>query len=206
MDILWTPWRYAYITAADKTSRPGVPRKLEAWPGDKHCVFCNLIASIDYAIAQGTPADEAEAAGGLVVRGRHCFISLNAYPYTSGHVMVMPYDHLDRLSKMPAEAAHELIELAQLTERVLQRVYRPQGFNFGLNLGEAAGAGVAGHLHLHAMPRWVGDTNFMTVVGETRVVPEDLDATWARLRRGFAEVDQPASEEASTQAERDPQA
>jgi ATP adenylyltransferase len=187
MDILWTPWRYAYITAADKSPRPGVPKQLDGWPGDKGCVFCNLIASIDHAIQNGMAADEAEAAGGLILRGKSCFISLNAYPYTSGHVMVMPYAHLDRLAKMPQEDAHELIDLAQRTERVLERVYRPQGLNFGMNLGEAAGAGVAGHLHLHAMPRWVGDTNFMTVIGETRVIPEDLDDTWKRLRAGFAE-------------------
>src|ERR1700739_4087130 len=203
MDILWTPWRYAYITSADRTERPGVPKKLDAWPGNKGCVFCNLIASIDYAIEHGMDPDEAEAAGGLVLRGKQCFISLNAYPYTSGHLMVMPYAHLDRLSKLSGDAAHELIDLSQLTERVLQRVYRPQGFNFGLNLGEAAGAGVAGHLHLHAMPRWVGDTNFMTVVGETRVIPEDLETTWSRLRRAFAEVDSPnPPAPATTQSER----
>ena len=188
MDILWTPWRYSYITSTGKLARPGVPTKLDAWPGDHGCVFCNLMAAIDFSIQNGMPADEAEQAGGLVVRGKHCFISLNAYPYTSGHVMVMPYAHLDRLDKLPVEAAHELIELCQKTERVLEKVYRPQGLNIGLNLGEAAGAGVAGHLHMHAMPRWVGDTNFMTAIGETRVVPEDLDTTWKRLRAGFAEI------------------
>jgi ATP adenylyltransferase len=119
--------------------------------------------------------------------------------------MVMPYAHLDRLAKLPRDAAHELIDLSQVTERVLARVYRPQGFNFGLNLGEAAGAGVACHLHLHAMPRWAGDTNFMTVVGETRVIPEDLADTWKRLRQGFAEVDSPAPPGSSTQADRDPE-
>jgi ATP adenylyltransferase len=186
MDILWTPWRFAYITAADRQARKGVPRSLEAWPGDKGCVFCNLIAAVDYAIEHGTGKEEAEAAGGLIYRGQNCFISLNAYPYTSGHVMVMPYAHLDRLSKVPPDAAHEMMDLAQRIERVLDAVYHPQGFNFGLNLGEAAGAGVAGHLHLHAMPRWVGDTNFMTTVSETRVVPEDLETTWKRLREAFA--------------------
>jgi ATP adenylyltransferase len=152
------------------------------------CVFCNLIAAIDHAIANGMTRDEAEAAGGLVLRGEHCYICLNAFPYTSGHVMVMPYAHLDRLAALPLATAHELIDLAQRTERALDRVYTPQGFNFGLNIGQAAGAGVAGHLHLHAMPRWVGDTNFMTTVGETRVLPEDLETTWRRLREAFAEV------------------
>ena len=188
MDHLWTPWRYAYITAADKQARPGVPASLSAWPGDHHCVFCNLVASIDYAIKNGMNPEEAEAAGGLILRGRHCFICLNAYPYTSGHVMVMPYAHLDRLALLPAETAHELIELAQQTERALERLYRPDGLNFGINLGKAAGAGAAGHLHLHAMPRWAGDTNFMTTVAESRILPEDLPTTWKRLRAAFAEV------------------
>lgn len=188
MDQLFTPWRYAYITSADKTTRAGVPKKLEAWPGDRGCVFCNLMAAVDYSIQQGMPVDEAEAAAGLLLRGQHCFITLNTYPYTSGHVMVMPYAHLDRIARMPTEAAHELIDLAQRTERVLESVYKPHGLNFGMNLGEAAGAGVAGHLHLHAMPRWVGDTNFMTVVGETRVIPEDLDTTWKRLRAAFQQI------------------
>lgn len=187
MDYLFTPWRYAYITTADTAARPGVPAQLAAWPGDHNCVFCNLTASIDYAIAQGMSADQAEAAGLLVHRGRHCFVCLNAYPYTSGHVMVMPYAHLDRLALLPAEAAHELMDLAQRTEQALERVYRPHGFNFGLNLGRAAGAGVAGHLHLHALPRWSGDTNFMTTIAESRVLPEELGSTWQRLRAAFAQ-------------------
>jgi ATP adenylyltransferase len=186
MEILWTPWRFTYITGADRRARKGVPLALDAWPGDLDCVFCNLVAAVDYAIEHGMSREEAEAHGGIVHRGSNCFVSLNAYPYTSGHVMVMPYAHLDRLSLVPPDAAHEMMDLAQKTERVLDAVYRPQGFNFGLNLGEAAGAGVAGHLHLHAMPRWVGDTNFMTTVAETRVVPEDLETTWRRLRDGFA--------------------
>ena len=186
MDYLWTPWRFAYITSTGTMGRRGVPKALEAWPGDKGCVFCNLIAAVDYAIEHGMSHEDAETAGGLVYRGSNCFISLNAFPYTSGHVMVMPYAHLDRLAKVPPDAAHEMIDLAQKTERVLDAVYHPQGFNFGLNLGEAAGAGVAGHLHLHAMPRWVGDTSFITTVGETRVIPEDLETTWKRMRAGFA--------------------
>ena len=186
MDFLWTPWRYAYVTTADKTARAGVPAELASWPGDLGCVFCNLVASADHAIACGTERDRAEAAAGLVLRGEHCFVCLNAFPYTSGHVMAMPYAHLDRLAALPRAAAHELIDLAQRVERVLERLYSPQGFNFGMNVGRAAGAGVAGHLHLHAMPRWVGDTNFMTTVGEARILPEDLETTWRRLRAAFA--------------------
>ena len=192
MDILWTPWRYTYITTADSTLRPGVPAALAGWTGDLGCVFCNLIASIDFAIGNGMSRDEAEAAGGLIGRGKTCFVCLNAYPYTSGHVMVMPYAHLDRLSILPVETAHELIETAQLTEKVLQRLYRPQGLNFGMNLGQAAGAGVAGHLHLHALPRWAGDTNFMTAIAETRVLPEELPVTWKRMREAFTELENQA--------------
>ena len=161
---------------------------MAAWPGDLKCVFCNLIASIDHAIANGMSAEKAEAAGGLILRGKHCFICLNAYPYTSGHVMVMPYAHLDRLAALPQDAAHELMDLAQRTEVALQRIYSPQGFNFGLNLGQAAGAGVAEHLHLHALPRWAGDTNFMTTVAESRILPEELEITWKRMRGAFGEV------------------
>jgi ATP adenylyltransferase len=186
MDYLWTPWRYAYITASDGAPRPGVPASLAAWPGNMGCVFCNLIAAIDYAVEHGMSAEEAEEAGGVILRARDCFVCLNAYPYTSGHVMVMPYAHLDRLALLPTATAHELIDLAQRTETALQTVYKPHGFNFGLNLGQAAGAGVAEHLHLHALPRWAGDTNFMTTVAESRVLPESLDVTWRRMREAFA--------------------
>lgn len=143
---------------------------------------------MDHAIKNGTPADEAEKAAGLVLRGKSCYVCLNAFPYTSGHVMVIPYVHEASLAALIQEAAHELMDLAQRTERVLARLYTPHGINFGMNLGQAAGAGVAGHLHLHALPRWIGDTNFMTTVAETRVLPEGLDVTWERMRAGFAEI------------------
>lgn len=182
MDQLWTPWRFAYVTSRNGPARPGVAGRLEQWPGDTGCVFCNLVASADYAIAHGMPADEAELAAGLVLRGRHCFICLNAFPYTSGHVMVVPYAHLNRLSVLPPAAGHEMFDLARQTELALDQIYRPQGMNLGMNLGQAAGAGVQDHLHLHALPRWSGDTNFMTTVAETRVLPEDLATTWQQMR------------------------
>jgi ATP adenylyltransferase len=187
MDLLWTPWRYTYVTSAEKATRPGVPKKLDGWTGDLGCVFCNLLASVDHAIANGMPADEAEMAAGLVLRGKECFICLNAFPYTSGHVMVIPHKHEASLAALPESTAHELMDLAQRTERALILLYSPHGINFGMNLGQAAGAGVAGHLHLHGLPRWIGDTNFMTTIAETRVMPEDLDITWKRLRTAFAE-------------------
>jgi len=182
MDQLWTPWRYRYVTTTDTNPRPGVKADLDAWPGDHHCVFCNLLASVNYAIASGMPVDDAERQGGLVVRGETCFVCLNAFPYTSGHVMAIPYVHEASLAALPTATVHELMDFAQQIERAFKALYKPHGVNFGMNLGAAAGAGVAEHLHLHGLPRWVGDTNFMTTIAETRVLPEDLDITWARMR------------------------
>jgi ATP adenylyltransferase len=187
MDLLWTPWRYSYVTS-EKTVRSGVPASLEGWEGDLGCVFCNLLAAVDHAVAHGTSVEEAEKAVGLIVRGPSCFICLNAFPYSSGHVMVIPNQHEASLAALPESTAHELMDLAQKTERALRAIYLPQGINFGMNLGQAAGAGVAGHLHLHALPRWIGDTNFMTTIAETRVLPESLDVTWQRMRTAFAEL------------------
>jgi len=184
MDRLWTPWRYDYITGAEKRARKGVPVELEGWPAgeDKHCVFCNMIAAVDYAIAHGMEREAAEKAVHIVLRGTHTFVCLNAFPYGTGHVMVIPYRHLDSLAALEVEAADELMLMAQRMETAFRTVYRPDGVNLGMNLGQAAGAGIAEHLHLHLLPRWLGDTNFMTVIAETRVLPETLDITWQRLR------------------------
>jgi ATP adenylyltransferase len=159
MDYLWTPWRYAYIKSADSTSG---------------CVFCRILE------AGADP--EADRKNWILYRGAECFVILNSYPYNSGHVMVLPYAHLDELGKLPASAAHEMMDLCQKVEAVLRKVYRPDGVNLGMNMGKAAGAGVAGHIHMHLLPRWVADSNFMTVVGETRVLPETLEQTWKRLK------------------------
>ena len=187
MDHLWTPWRYAYITRSDPQARTGVAPELAGWPTaeDKHCIFCNMIASTDYAIAHGMQPEVAERASHIVYRGRNCFICLNAYPYATGHVLILPYLHTASLAGAPPEVAHEMIELAQRIELALTSVYRPNGINLGMNLGEAAGAGVAGHIHLHVLPRWIGDTNFMTTTSETRVLPESLDTTWTKLRESL---------------------
>ena len=187
MDRLWSPWRYSYITGATNETRKGVPPELEAWPGDDTgCVFCNLIRSVEWGLEQsGDLAAGAEKAGLVVARLRTCFVCLNRFPYSSGHVMVIPYLHTDSLAKLVAADAVELIETAQQMENVLREVYKPDGINIGMNLGEAAGAGVAQHLHLHMLPRWYGDTNFMTVTAETRVLPEALTVTWGRLRRAL---------------------
>jgi len=189
MDRLWTPWRYSYITRADPQSRSGVPAALNAWPSteaeDKHCIFCNMIAAVEYAIANGMSRETAEEAAQIVHRGSHCFVCLNAYPYSTGHVMIVPYQHLSSLAGLPADAANEMMLLAQRSELVLREVYSPDGLNMGLNLGQAAGAGIADHIHMHVLPRWVGDTNFMTVTAETRVLPEPLDVTWKKVRSLF---------------------
>jgi ATP adenylyltransferase len=189
MDRLWTPWRYSYITGADPQSHSGVPAALSAWPpteaDDKHCVFCNMIAAVDYGIAHGMAREAAEQAVYIIHRGVNCFVCLNAYPYTTGHVLIVPYDHLDSLAAVPSDAANELMLLAQRSELVLREVYSPGGLNMGVNLGEAAGAGIADHIHLHVLPRWLGDTNFMTVTAETRVLPEPLDVTWKKIRAPF---------------------
>lgn len=159
MDYLWTPWRYQYVT---QTGNPTV------------CVFC--------AAAQSR--DDAQTL--VVHRGAYNLVILNRYPYTSGHVMVVPYQHVATLEEVADEALVELIHLARRCEKNLRAVYRPDGLNLGINVGKSAGAGIADHLHLHALPRWTGDTNFMTVVGETRVMPEALEVTWERLRAAFA--------------------
>jgi ATP adenylyltransferase len=129
--------------------------------------------------------ETAEQAVHIVHRGTHCFVCLNAYPYSTGHVMIVPYEHLASLAAVPTDVANELMLLAQRSERVLREVYNPGGLNMGLNLGEAAGAGIADHIHMHVLPRWVGDTNFMTATAETRVLPEPLDVTWTKLRLLF---------------------
>jgi ATP adenylyltransferase len=154
MDYLWTPWRYAYVTAQKASG----------------CVFCEL----------PTLGDDAKAR--IVYRGRHCFIVLNTYPYTPGHVMIVPFAHLDELQMLPVEAAQEMMELSQRMEGVLRQLYKPEGINLGMNIGKAAGAGVEGHIHMHALPRWVADANFVSVVGETRILPESLDITYERIK------------------------
>jgi ATP adenylyltransferase len=155
MDYLWTPWRYQYITASGD-------------PGE--CVFC---------VAGRAGDDRAHL---VVYRGAHNFVILNRFPYTSGHVMVVPYAHVADLEGLPDETLAELTRLARDAAGNLRKVYRPEGLNLGMNLGKCAGAGIAGHLHMHILPRWTGDTNFMTVVSETRVLPEDLETTWERLK------------------------
>ena len=155
MDYLWTPWRYQYVS---KTAPSG------------ECVFC--------AAAQANQDGETL----IVHRAARNFVILNRFPYTNGHVMIVPFEHIANLTGLPGETLQEMMLLAREAEKHLTRVYHPDG----LNLGRSAGAGIADHLHMHVLPRWAGDTNFMTVTGETRVLPEDLAVTWEKLRHAFA--------------------
>jgi ATP adenylyltransferase len=156
MDFLWTPWRYAYVTGAHPSTG---------------CIFCDAVRQNE------------DPKTGIVLRAKRCFVILNTFPYTSGHVMIVPYDHLDELRKLEGSAAEEMMVLAQRLEDALREIYRPDGINLGMNIGRAAGAGVAGHVHLHVLPRWSADTNFMTTVSETRILPESLEVTYQRLKQ-----------------------
>ena len=118
-------------------------------------------------------------------RGEHAFVVLNLYPYITGHLMIVPYVHTSEFDSVAKEISDEMMDLAKRAQTALRQVYSPSGFNMGMNLGSAAGAGIADHLHIHMLPRWSGDTNFMTTVGESRVIPEALEATYAKLRDRF---------------------
>jgi ATP adenylyltransferase len=158
MDYLWTPWRYRYIAQAGKS---------------QGCVFCDA------------PAAGDDAASHILLRGEKNYIILNRFPYTSGHAMIVPYAHIPEFADCDATTLAEMMLLAQRMQVALAAVYHPDGYNLGMNLGRSAGAGVVGHLHLHVLPRWNGDANFMTVVSETRLEPEDLDTTYEKLRQAL---------------------
>ena len=156
MDFIWSPWRYDYL-ASGGVKAPS-------------CVFC-------------VGEDRTHDAERLIVfRGTHNFIILNLFPYTSGHLMVAPYEHIDTIVSAKADQLTEMMQLSQKSIALLQKLYRPDGFNLGMNLGSAAGAGVREHFHLHVVPRWIGDASFMTIVGEARVLPEDLHKTYERVK------------------------
>jgi ATP adenylyltransferase len=138
------------------------------------CVFCRIAADPDQ-----------DATNFVLHRGEHAFVVLNLYPYITGHLMVVPYLHTSELDAVAKEITDEMMDLTKRGQTVLRKVYSPSGFNLGMNLGLAAGAGIADHLHIHLLPRWVGDTNFMTAVGETRVLPEALEMTYSKLKQKF---------------------
>ena len=156
MDFIWSPWRYDYLASG------GVK--------PSSCVFCV------------TDDSSRDAERLIVYRGSHNFIILNLFPYTSGHVMVAPYAHMDTIAVANPEQLSEMMLLAQRSLAALQKLYRPEGFNLGMNLHAAAGAGVREHFHFNVVPRWIGDANFMSVTGETRVLPEELKVTYERFK------------------------
>jgi ATP adenylyltransferase len=154
MDHLWSPWRMKYIQNQEPPNG---------------CVFC-LAA-----------AQELDAENLVIKRAKHAFVILNRYPYTSGHLMVVPYLHVSTIEDLDPETRQEMIELVNQSMIVLRSIYQPQAFNLGANIGAAAGAGIAEHVHMHVVPRWSGDTNFMTAIGQTRILPEELSETYRRI-------------------------
>lgn len=159
MDRLWSPWRYQYITGTKK---------------ETGCVFCRL------------PSENQDQTNFILHRGNNCYIVLNIYPYMGGHLLIIPFIHTASLDELPKSISDEIMDLTKLCQSALKKEYNPQGFNLGMNLGQAAGAGVAEHLHMHILPRWFGDINFTTVIGETRVLPETLENTYQRLKPYFS--------------------
>jgi ATP adenylyltransferase len=162
MDYLWSPWRLPYVTGTH---------------GGTGCVFCAAVED-----------EQSEDASLVVFRSRVSFIILNKYPYNNGHLLVVPNRHVSSVKDAAPDELSEIMALARLSEIALIEAYNPHGMNMGINLGKPAGAGILDHLHLHVVPRWNGDTNYMTVVGQTRVLPEDLLVTASRLRPIFERV------------------
>lgn len=158
---LWAPWRLQYIQNADVA---------------EGCIFCDK------------PSEKRDRENLILHRFETCFVILNLFPYVSGHLMVAPFRHLGELNEMTSEEKLEMIEATDACCRALQAVYRPQGFNLGANIGRSAGAGIVGHVHMHIVPRWAGDTNFMSVVGQTRVLPESLEDTYDKLIEALPNV------------------
>lgn len=161
MDRLWAAWRLNYVTD-DK-------------PAADDCPFCGLEN-------EDQSQDETRY---VLYRGQHSVALLNRFPYTNGHVLVLPFEHCEALDSLAPGPAADLHETLMVTVKVLRACYQPDGLNLGMNMGSAAGAGIAGHLHYHAVPRWAGDTNFMPVIGEAKVLPETLEMTWQKLRRTY---------------------
>jgi diadenosine tetraphosphate (Ap4A) HIT family hydrolase len=165
LEQLWAGWRHEYVAAAGAAERSG---------SEDRCVFCSLADS-------GAPS----ADNGVVHRSEHCYAVLNAYPYASGHLLVVPSRHVEELQELSAEESAQLWSLTQEAVAALGVAYQPEGMNLGANLGRAAGAGIPRHLHLHVVPRWAGDTNFMTAVAGVRVLPESLSSAWEKLHAAW---------------------
>ena len=158
MDVLWSPWRYDYITGSGGAKTSG-------------CVFCDIL--------NNSASDEEKH---ILHRAEFNFVILNIYPYATGHLLIVPYEHIANLDKASKSTTDEMMDLMKRAQTALQDVYSPDGFNIGMNLGKSAGAGVAGHFHMHVLPRWTGDVNFMTAIGQTRTLPETLATTYDKLK------------------------
>ena len=161
MDILWSPWRYDYITGSGSAGKGG-------------CVFCDILNNL--------ASDEEKF---ILKRAEFNFVILNIYPYTSGHLMVVPYEHIASPDQAGKHTTDEFMDLTKTAQATISEVYTPDGINLGMNIGKAAGAGVEGHFHMHLLPRWVGDVNFMTAIGQTRTIPETLQTSYAKLKGKF---------------------
>lgn len=159
---MWSPWRMPYIAA-----------EVDHGFAEPACVFCDL------------PARRDDDRTYILYRGARAFVIMNLYPYNNGHLMVVPYAHVDSIARLDGDTLSEMMVLVQRAQAVVEASMRPQGFNIGVNQGRAAGAGIADHVHMHLVPRWVGDTNFMPVMGDVRVMPQHLDETYALLLPGF---------------------
>jgi len=162
MENLWAPWRMAYI--APKT------------PQTQECIFCTK------------PAEHRDAENYILHRGERCFMLLNLYPYNNGHLMIAPYQHVGSIEQLDAETLAEMMAQAQLSLRALRKAMNPDGFNMGINQGKVAGAGFADHVHLHVVPRWNGDTNFMPVLADVKVMPEHLETVYQQLKQAIEDV------------------
>lgn len=161
MKRIWAPWRMQYILGGHKSGG---------------CILCDK------------PAEKTDKKNYILHRGKYGFVILNAYPYTPGHLMVAPYRHIANITEANAREAKELFELIQLCVKLLTQTIKPDGFNIGMNIGRVAGAGLEGHIHMHIVPRWNGDNNYMSVVADTRVLSEGLAATYIKLKEGLSRI------------------
>jgi ATP adenylyltransferase len=163
LDRLWSPWRSEYIAAGSSADSEG-----------RGCVLCE--------IHRDPSNDESNF---VLHRAQYSFVVLNIHPYISGHLLIVPYEHIADLDATPRETSNELMDLTKRSQTALREAYKPAGFNVGMNLGAVAGAGIVDHIHIHILPRWTGDTNFMSTVGQTRVIPEELGTTYHKLHDKF---------------------
>lgn len=158
MDVLWSPWRYDYITGSGGAKASS-------------CVFCDIL--------DNSASDDDQF---ILKRAEFNFVILNRYPYGPGHLLIVPFSHVSELDRADKRTTDEMMDLMKRAQTALGQVYTPDGFNLGMNLGKGAGAGVAGHLHMHVLPRWSGDVNFMATIGQTRTIPETLATTYEKLK------------------------